>query len=485
MKRRRRKIISGNRTRILAGALLLGCGLAVPVCPVTGPENVAEAATVTATAMTETTVTGTAAAASVATTAAVTGTAAAASVATTAAVTRTAASASAAKSQPAGRWKKDRKGWWFAFDEGGYARNQWLTWKGEKYYFNAAGYMTVGWKKIKGKWYYFKNGGAMVCDRWIGRYYLNPYGVYTKCLEKGGEELAIRFRHRVYNAVEELEKLDQNWTSFLVLTDTHGSRNSQHSQAIVRYLLEHTEVTSCFWLGDIFTNWADEEEYKTYSSQLLPYKDRIYVTIGNHDRAEMLVYDANDVRMVYDDFLKDKAGLLKGNPEDYYYYMDDPAKKLRYLVLNTSNETGSQHRMSTAELQWLRETGLKLPSKKWSVVILGHEDIDTGTALPYTSKNGDEITKLIQGCNGHVVGYFCGHEHRDLQTRTAGGFVQTIITSDAVMRGQNNRKLDSTTEAAVTIVSVNTKTGEVRFHRIGTPDFGNLKTYNYLDTEDF
>lgn len=52
-------------------------------------------------------------------------------------------------------WQKDASGWWY--EEGaGFIRNQ--------------------WKEIGGKWYYFNQDGYMVCNAWIGNYYVGADG---------------------------------------------------------------------------------------------------------------------------------------------------------------------------------------------------------------------------------------------------------------------------------------------------------------------
>ena len=60
-----------------------------------------------------------------------------------------------------GKWEHDRKGWWYSYSDGTYAKNTWLKLGGKWYRFNAAGYMVVGWKKVSGRWYYFGKDGAM------------------------------------------------------------------------------------------------------------------------------------------------------------------------------------------------------------------------------------------------------------------------------------------------------------------------------------
>ena len=68
-------------------------------------------------------------------------------------VTAMASTASAA-------WENSGGGWWYSYDNGGYARNEWLN-DGGWYYFDDAGWMVTGWKQIGGSWYYFDGGGAM------------------------------------------------------------------------------------------------------------------------------------------------------------------------------------------------------------------------------------------------------------------------------------------------------------------------------------
>ena len=60
-----------------------------------------------------------------------------------------------------GTWKQDKNGWYYAYSNKTYAKNEWIKSGGKWYYFNEKGYMVTGWKKIGTKWYYFGTGGAM------------------------------------------------------------------------------------------------------------------------------------------------------------------------------------------------------------------------------------------------------------------------------------------------------------------------------------
>ncbi|POP30972.1 hypothetical protein C3B58_18595, partial [Lactonifactor longoviformis] len=48
------------------------------------------------------------------------------------------------------------------------------------YYLKSNGAMATGWVKVSGKWYYLRDNGAMASKTWIGNYYVNASGVWTK-----------------------------------------------------------------------------------------------------------------------------------------------------------------------------------------------------------------------------------------------------------------------------------------------------------------
>ena len=121
-----------------------------------------------------------------------------------------------------GTWKHNKKGWWYSYSDGTYAKNQWLKSGGKWYYFQADGYMetnafrqgywlgkdgacstkNVGgtwkkaakgwwftdktgwypkkqWLKINGKYYYFGADGYLVTNEWIGKECVNADGVWV------------------------------------------------------------------------------------------------------------------------------------------------------------------------------------------------------------------------------------------------------------------------------------------------------------------
>lgn len=78
---------------------------------------------------------------------------------------------------PAGSWRQDSTGWWYAYAKGGYPANSWAHIGGKWYRFGPSGYMLTGWALVDGKWYYLDPSGAMAEGwRYVGGewYWLRP-----------------------------------------------------------------------------------------------------------------------------------------------------------------------------------------------------------------------------------------------------------------------------------------------------------------------
>lgn len=78
-----------------------------------------------------------------------------------------------------GQWRQDSKGWWYAYDMGGYPSDCWKQIDGAWYHFDNSGYRQTGWQRLDGQWYYLNGNGVMLTGwqaingQW---YYLNGSG---------------------------------------------------------------------------------------------------------------------------------------------------------------------------------------------------------------------------------------------------------------------------------------------------------------------
>ena len=76
-------------------------------------------------------------------------------------------------------WQKISNKWYYLKSNGAMATG-WQKISGKWYYLNGSGAMLTGWNQIGGKWYYMYSSGAMAFNTWIGSYYVNGSGVWTK-----------------------------------------------------------------------------------------------------------------------------------------------------------------------------------------------------------------------------------------------------------------------------------------------------------------
>lgn len=86
-------------------------------------------------------------------------------------------------SYPVNQWKVIN-GKWYAFDARGYMRSGWFLSKGKWYYLGAAndGSMKTGWQYVNGRWYYMNGDGAMLSNQWVGQYWVDASGAWTKTM---------------------------------------------------------------------------------------------------------------------------------------------------------------------------------------------------------------------------------------------------------------------------------------------------------------
>lgn len=287
------------------------------------------------------------------------------------------------------------------------------------------------------------------------------------------------------SAVEAINDLGSEWDSFVVVTDTHDDWNENHSQDIIREIVQRTSAKA-FWLGDCSVGlWEDGSQFDVYADGLMSCRGSVYFALGNHDRIGWSDFDLSQVQRCYNVFLSNKD--VEGVPTSYYYYFDNAQKKIRYMVINTSESETNHVTMSATQIAWIRQH-VQLPDSTWSLVVIGHCDIDPDTSVVTGgSANAQDICDAIETCNGHVVGYFCGHQHIDRITSIDNAFRQITLLCDCIddreyypsIYDYPTRTPGTASEQAVTIVSFNTSTGVVRFTRIGAYSPNTLPSYNY------
>lgn len=292
------------------------------------------------------------------------------------------------------------------------------------------------------------------------------------------------YRTPVTTMANTINGLTDDWDSFVYITDPHGSANKQHSQDIALYLLDNTPASMIVLGGDYCASEWDASEFDTY---VLPFlhsglEDNIYAVFGNHETFAGGTAEAK--QSIYHDFLAGKS-WLSGSLANNYYYFDDTKSKIRYMFLNTS-DGGSQYVMSQTQINWITQN-VRLPDSSWQLLVIGHVNLDTfgitsTTMTGSTESNASDIISAIKHCNGTIIGYLCGHQHIDA-SRKVDGIQHTTILCDRFENTDyysgysvTNRTAGTTSEQAVSVVSINRTNKQVVIRRIGA---GRNSTISY------
>ena len=77
-------------------------------------------------------------------------------------------------------WLYQGGSWYYLNPSDGHMATGWAKVNGKWYYMNGSGAMQTGWLHHGNNWYYLDASGAMASNTWIGNYYVNESGVWTK-----------------------------------------------------------------------------------------------------------------------------------------------------------------------------------------------------------------------------------------------------------------------------------------------------------------
>ena len=208
--------------------------------------------------------------------------------------------------------------------------------------------------------------------------------------------------------------------SFIVMTDMHYPSNlGKISPILAKEITEKCNIKFVLCLGDTqtrgchSTNGSLLTENESIEKMLLPIRDRLLQTEGNHDGAYGLLdrdgdgtisntaadgsdkppaeresYVSNLTPAKIHSAIYRKVGMIGDVHFDESgsgYYIDDTANKVRYVILNTQNneyklrEDGTVlypkmwlFRFGQSQFELLIEALNNIPTDSWSVVVAGH-----------------------------------------------------------------------------------------------------------------
>lgn len=304
-------------------------------------------------------------------------------------------------------------------------------------------------------------------------------------------------------------QIGKNCVTFPFFSDNHSRDGAvQYMGVMIAHIMKECGIPYCFFGGDAISNGylteAEMIEQAKAFDEAMSYipEGRLCRTLGNHDgfwaisSTEKYSYTREQI---YEFFLR-KDGVLQNRhfgDDGTYYYVDDVASKVRWIVLNT-NGIGNTA-IDTAQLSWFENTALKFDESGWGVVIISHCPI-TNHYEQADISNNEEVIEIVQNYmnnsdeNGaDIIGWFSGHIHRDRiytgvsvpdtnNDEEVGnmGFKQVTITSDATNIAYEDATRhpidDSDKSHAIDFVTINKDTRAVHITRLG---IGEDRYYQY------
>lgn len=277
--------------------------------------------------------------------------------------------------------------------------------------------------------------------------------------------------------------------SFVFVTDTHN-QNPYYSPNMIRKITENTDVKTVICGGD-YTN-EPKTKAQTYNnvmhnaSRFKWITDRVYMVRGNHDDGReggTKWLNANDLSTILTEQLD--SSLSKGGP--LYYYVDDPAKKVRLFILDSSNNTTVES-IDNSQLSWFT-THVNELGTDWTIAVFLHHALNDAAKGDRTNitfyPSGTQVTNVLNSAKCHVACVFCGHQHIDI-SKQMPKYPVIATTCDAsydrlsnVLWSDDVRTTGTIAEQAFDVVHVDTVNKKVYCTRFGGGQNDITKTSNY------
>lgn len=293
-------------------------------------------------------------------------------------------------------------------------------------------------------------------------------------------------------------RVGRDCVTFPFFSDNH-QRNG-YAGMLIAHIMKECHIPYCFYGGDSISNGtiadeatmiAQDKAFDTIMSYVP--NGRMCRAVGNHDG---YWYDGTNKyyynrSQIYDLFLREESiGQNKHyGGEGTYYYIDDIASMVRWIVMDTNNAS-----VDDAQIAWVQNTALSFDEDGWSAVFISHQPISNHYHAGITNASAvvSAVTSAATSKSVPIIGWFSGHIHRDriytgIATNTsddtvgaAMGFTQVTITSDhtgiAYDSATKHTVANDDQSHAIDFVTINKATRTVNITRLG---IGNDRSYTY------
>jgi len=274
--------------------------------------------------------------------------------------------------------------------------------------------------------------------------------------------------------------------AFYFVTDTHWEVNQKHSPALIQELNKKLNIQRIFHGGDVYHNGEIIDNYEVdciNSYRKAIGKDNVYACSGNHEFLSGDTY--GDVYVETGMHLND---VTFGGTNKQYYYSDNKAKKIRYIILygfgvriNGSYTYGFD---DAEQLSWFEDIALDVETG-WDIIIFTHyvaSPSNSSNTYEYIGyyNNFKDIVNNYNG-NGRIVSIITGHTHRDFVVldRTKVPIIVTTCDHNAFLDNSFEnltvpRTSGTINEQAFDVVIYDKENVLMHFVRIGSQAYNKL-----------
>ena len=291
--------------------------------------------------------------------------------------------------------------------------------------------------------------------------------VFTGITPVALTEVSEIFQSACVDAMEYVDNLPNGYVNYIVLTDTHWPSNWRHSAMVCNYLYGSGKFDKMIHLGDMVSddNVGENGWNAMVEDGYLYYPNRCLFAQGNHDNHLSPLMNALEY------LVPTNVHYITHSYKNAYYY-DNKAFGIRFIVLH-------HYLYAYTDIRSEVENWIKYKPSGYKWAILEHYPFNNGTWND-TSCIGTEtqawLFGLIDSYSG-FIGNFCGHLHLDKYDLLSTGtkdFHQMVFDTDT-----KSPNPDDITGQAITLLSINPTTENVKFYRIGRSKVYESKQWEY------
>ena len=284
------------------------------------------------------------------------------------------------------------------------------------------------------------------------------------------------FADNISQAIERVRAnmlpVGRNGDTFVFISDCHWRNNSQHSPALIRRLLEATNVRLVINGGDNLQSHLNPKA--SAAAEILEcvnamrFEDmgvRSIGVMGNHDNnrnnnsdnPSEYISEAEQYSIINKAYEDNDLHYGSGN----WYYYDNDACKVRYFLLDWGAD-------ATAQTSWVAETMGALPDGYKAVVVVHGI---------YRTTSGDETHELImerqwvldafEPYRNSVLFFMQGHTHWDAVVDAYEDGTPIIITTCDTLSTAAGAVANTVDEQAFDVVTFDYSAGTAKCVRVG------------------